>query len=196
MSMPVKKTMLSAVLLCALAPASFAALCPSAAAAASTDGSTGATVAPSGAPSPGNSSATQSQPSLSSQEGISLATWFGPGLFGNQTACGQVLTKRLIGVANRTLPCGTLVKVSYRGHNLTIPVVDRGPYGPLHAKWDLTQAAAKQLGLTETEKIDATIVGHTQNSPELGLPSGQDSPSSQAGKPAPSAGTTGAAAAA
>ncbi len=205
MSTPVKKTMLSAVLLCALAPTGFAALTsPALAAAVSSGGSTGATAAPSGAPGSGASGAgsadatpAQSTPSSQapgSQEGISLATWFGPGLFGNQTACGQVLTKRLVGVANRTLPCGTLVKVAYRGRNLTIPVVDRGPYGPLHAKWDLTQAAARQLGMTETEKVDATIVGHIQNSPELGLPAGHGS--SQASKLlAPSAGVTGGAAA-
>ena len=35
---------------------------------------------------------------------------------------------RLVGVANRTLPCGTLVQVSYGGHPLTVPVLDRGPY--------------------------------------------------------------------
>jgi hypothetical protein len=43
--------------------------------------------------------------------------------------------------------------------------------------------------MTETEKIEATIVGHTENSPELGLPTGQGS--SQAAKPTPSVGATG-----
>ena len=45
-----------------------------------------------------------------------IATWFGPGFYGQTTACGQILTPEIVGVANRTLPCGTLVKVSYRGH--------------------------------------------------------------------------------
>src|ERR1700689_2099840 len=66
------------------------------------------------------------------------ATWFGPGFYGKRTACGQTLTPSVIGVANRTLPCGTLVKVSYRGHELTVPVLDRGPYGHNGADWDLT----------------------------------------------------------
>src|ERR1700691_1830468 len=39
-----------------------------------------------------------------------IATWFGPGFYGQATACGQTLTPAVIGVANRTLPCGTLVK--------------------------------------------------------------------------------------
>ena len=42
-----------------------------------------------------------------------IATWFGPGFYGKKTACGQTLTPAIVGVANRTLPCGTLVKVSY-----------------------------------------------------------------------------------
>ena len=46
---------------------------------------------------------------------VALATWFGPGFYGQTTACGQTLTPAVVGVANRTLPCGTLVKVSYRG---------------------------------------------------------------------------------
>ncbi len=48
-----------------------------------------------------------------------IATWFGPGFYGQQTACGQTLTPATVGVANRKLPCGTLVKVTYHGQRLT-----------------------------------------------------------------------------
>src|SRR3954449_1126371 len=71
-----------------------------------------------------------------------LATWFGPGFYGQTTACGQTLTPSVVGVANRTLPCGTLVKFSYKGRGLTAPVIDRGPYGHNGAQWDLTTEAA------------------------------------------------------
>lgn len=98
-----------------------------------------------------------------------IATWFGPGFYGKQTACGQVLTPQVVGVANRTLPCGTLVKVTYRGHSLTVPVLDRGPYSH-HADWDLTAGAATALGITETVRIATTIVGSTPNTPTLGEP--------------------------
>src|SRR5262245_34822899 len=54
-----------------------------------------------------------------------LATWFGPGFYGQTTACGQTLTPAVVGVANRTLPCGTLVRVTYHGHALVVPVLDR-----------------------------------------------------------------------
>jgi rare lipoprotein A len=98
-----------------------------------------------------------------------IATWFGPGFYGKRTACGQKLTPSVVGVANRTLPCGTLVKVTYKGRTLTVPVLDRGPYAH-HADWDLTAGAAQQLGITETVRIATTIVGSTPNTASLGLP--------------------------
>jgi rare lipoprotein A len=98
-----------------------------------------------------------------------LATWFGPGFYGQQTACGQTLTPATVGVANRKLPCGTLVKVSYRGQRLTLPVVDRGPYGN-GADWDLTAAAAQALGIEDTVHIATAVVGAVPNTPSLGLP--------------------------
>src|ERR1700716_934667 len=95
-----------------------------------------------------------------------IATWFGPGFYGRKTACGQTLTPTVIGVANRTLPCGTLVKVSYNGHTLTVPVVERGPYSN-GADWDLTAGAAQALAVTETVRIGTRIVGSAPNSPAL-----------------------------
>src|ERR1019366_9234777 len=99
-----------------------------------------------------------------------IATWFGPGFYGKQTACGQTLTPGVVGVANRTLPCGTLVKVSYAGHALTVPVLDRGPYSHIGADWDLTSGAAQALGITETVRIGTRVVGSAPNTPALGLP--------------------------
>jgi len=98
-----------------------------------------------------------------------IATWFGPGFYGKKTACGQTLTPSVVGVANRTLPCGTLIKVVYRGRSVTVPVLDRGPYAH-HADWDLTAGAARALGVTETVRIKTEVVGHTANTPTLGLP--------------------------
>src|SRR5271155_90064 len=71
-----------------------------------------------------------------------IATWFGPGFYGKQTACGQTLTPAVVGVANRTLPCGTLVQITYDGNSVTLPVLDRGPYSKVGADWDLTAGAA------------------------------------------------------
>jgi len=57
-----------------------------------------------------------------------LASWYGPGFYGNRTACGQVYTPQIAGVAHKTLPCGTLLVLSHGGRNVTVAVIDRGPY--------------------------------------------------------------------
>jgi hypothetical protein len=73
------------------------------------------------------------------------ATWYGPGLYGNHTACGQTLLADTVGVAHRTLPCGTTIKLAYHGHYLVTQVIDRGPYTPGN-DFDLTNGARRALG--------------------------------------------------
>jgi rare lipoprotein A len=80
------------------------------------------------------------------------ATYFGPGLYGEKTYCGQMLTPMLVGVAHRKLPCGTQVAILYDGRELIVPVVDRGPFTGGY-DWDLTQATADALGFTSSGEI-------------------------------------------
>jgi len=80
-------------------------------------------------------------------------SWYGPGFYGNGTACGQTLTKTLMGVAHRSLPCGTLVTFRYKGRTVTVPVVDRGPY-VAGRTWDLTKGACTALGHCFTGPIE------------------------------------------
>jgi rare lipoprotein A len=115
-----------------------------------------------------------------------IATWFGPGFYGQKTACGQTMSPAIVGVASRTLPCGTLVLVNYRGHRLTVPVIDRGPYANNGAMWDLTWGAASALTITETVRIKTKVVGQAANSPLLGVPT-EAKPTAEA---APSGGTS------
>jgi hypothetical protein len=82
------------------------------------------------------------------------ATWYGPGFYGRTTACGQTMSRYLVGVAHKTLPCGSNVAVMYKGRVMTVPVVDRGPYAN-GASWDLTYAAARALGFRYTDVIGA-----------------------------------------
>ncbi|HET9104361.1 MAG TPA: septal ring lytic transglycosylase RlpA family protein [Solirubrobacteraceae bacterium] len=84
----------------------------------------------------------------------SVATLYGPGFYGRRTACGRRLTRSMIGVANRTLPCGSTVAIDYHGRTLQVPVIDRGPYAN-HADWDLTMATARAIGITGTVKLGA-----------------------------------------
>ncbi len=64
-------------------------------------------------------------------------SWYGPGFYGNRTACGYAYTKKILGVANRTLPCGTMVTFMYKGIVKRVPVIDRGPY-VAGRQWDLS----------------------------------------------------------
>ncbi|MEA2156040.1 MAG: rare lipoprotein [Solirubrobacteraceae bacterium] len=74
-----------------------------------------------------------------------MASFYGPGFFGRQTACGVTLMPETTGVAHRRLPCGTLVQIMYRGREIIVPVIDRGPFSNRYS-WDLTQATADALG--------------------------------------------------
>lgn len=86
------------------------------------------------------------------------ATWYGPGFWGNQTACGVTLTPTTIGTAHKNLPCGTQVTFSNQGRSITATVIDRGPYRKGYA-WDLTKKAAKRIGFLTvgSGKIRATV---------------------------------------
>jgi hypothetical protein len=88
----------------------------------------------------------------------SIATHFGGGFYGSRTACGTVLTRQTIGVAHKTLPCGTVLEFYYRGRTVRAPVVDRGPYAN-NAAWDLTMAASRALGFNGKDYVGAIKVG-------------------------------------
>jgi rare lipoprotein A len=98
-----------------------------------------------------------------------VATWYGPGLFGRHTACGQVLSHRIMGVAHKTLPCGTPVELSFGGRTITVPVIDRGPFSN-GARYDLTFAAAQALGLTQTATIGVAPRRGATMEPPLAAP--------------------------
>jgi hypothetical protein len=72
------------------------------------------------------------------------ASYYGPGLYGNGMACGGTLLPGTLGVAHKSLPCGTMVTLRYHGHTVTVPVVDRGPY-VAGRDFDLTTATRERL---------------------------------------------------
>jgi hypothetical protein len=85
------------------------------------------------------------------------STWYGPGFYGNRTACGQKLTRSTLGVAHKTLPCGTKVALRANGRSVVVPVIDRGPYAR-GVTYDLTAATAERLGVMHTAQIGAAIL--------------------------------------
>ena len=103
----------------------------------------------------------------------STATLYGPGFYGHRTACGQRLRRWTVGVANRTLPCGTPIQIYYKGLVITVPVIDRGPYAH-GVNWDLTMATGRALGMLGTAVIGATAVPSAATlTPATAAPSAQ-----------------------
>ena len=80
------------------------------------------------------------------------ASWYGGG---GSLACGGSLTSSTIGVANKTLPCGTLVTLRYGTRSVRVPVIDRGPY-VAGREFDLTQATKLALGFGDTGEVWST----------------------------------------
>jgi hypothetical protein len=76
-------------------------------------------------------------------------SWYGPGFNGNGGACGMFGANGLgpedVGVAHRTLPCGTWVTFRYNGRTVVTQVKDRGPYVPGRI-WDMTRGLCEALG--------------------------------------------------
>ncbi len=87
-------------------------------------------------------------------------SWYGPGMYGQRTACGVALTKAAMGVASRTLPCGT--RVTFRnpanGRTVTVRVIDRGPYVSGRT-WDMTGGLCTYLDHCYTGSMYWKVAG-------------------------------------
>lgn len=80
------------------------------------------------------------------------ASWYGPGLYGNTTACGQVLQPGTAGVAHKGMACGKRVRICLAaargcaGPLVTTRVIDRGPYVGGRT-FDLTAPVRDAIGM-------------------------------------------------
>jgi hypothetical protein len=83
---------------------------------------------------------------------LAEASWYGGE---GSLACGGWLTSATMGVANKTLPCGTLVTLRYDGRTVRVPVIDRGPY-VAGREYDLTEATKRALGFEGVGEVWAT----------------------------------------
>ncbi len=80
------------------------------------------------------------------------ASYYGPGFYGGTTACGQTLSTGTIGVAHKTMPCGTKLKLRYGNRTVKAEVIDRGPYAG-DREFDLTEATKNKLGFPSTGTV-------------------------------------------
>ncbi len=81
---------------------------------------------------------------------VGLASYYGPGFNGEPTASGEVFDERKLVAASRTLPLGSVVRVTNldNGRTIRLRIIDRGPYGKNHRKGciiDVSKGAARRL---------------------------------------------------
>jgi peptidoglycan lytic transglycosylase len=82
------------------------------------------------------------------QEGV--ASWYGPGFAGHLTANGEIYNPEDFTAAHKTLPLGSIVRVTdlANGVSVLVRINDRGPYVGARII-DLSRAAASAIGITE-----------------------------------------------
>ena len=80
---------------------------------------------------------------------VGLASWYGPGFHGRQSASGERFNQNAMTAAHRSLPFGTRVRVTNlnNGRQVVVRINDRGPYSGRRVI-DLSAGAADQIGLT------------------------------------------------
>ena len=71
-------------------------------------------------------------------------TYYASRFDGRTMACGGIYRKEEVTVASSRLPCGSVVRIHFRGRSVVAPVTDRCNCGI-----DLSHAAARKIGLLD-----------------------------------------------
>ena len=93
---------------------------------------------------------------------VGLASWYGPGFHGEETASGEIFDQREMVAAHRTLPLGSVIRVTNleNGRRVTLRVIDRGPYGRNFRKGtivDVSRGAARRLRMVRDGLVKVRI---------------------------------------
>jgi len=102
------------------------------------------------------------EPSKAPQVQLGLASYYGPGFHGRETASGEIFDQRSMVAAHRTLPLGTVVRVTNlaNGRAVVLRVIDRGPYGRNFRKGtiiDVSKGAARELRFLEDGLVPVRV---------------------------------------
>ena len=86
------------------------------------------------------------------------ASWYGARFHGRRTASGEPFDMHALTAAHRTLPFGTLCRVTNRrnGRSVIVRVNDRGPFGKGRVI-DVSRAAAEVLDLVRAGHAPVTV---------------------------------------
>jgi len=88
------------------------------------------------------------------------ASWYGPGFVGNPTASGAPYDPERLTCAHKTLPLGTVVRVSRVGLAVSCLVNDRGPYVDGRII-DLSRAGSRALGFDGVATVTVEVLAPT-----------------------------------
>jgi len=92
---------------------------------------------------------------------VGLASWYGGKFHGRVTSSGEIFDTNELTAAHKTLPFGTMVKVTSfdNGRSVVVKINDRGPFVEGRII-DLSRAAADQIGMVGTgvARVSLTIV--------------------------------------
>ncbi len=90
------------------------------------------------------------------------ASWYGKAHQGALTASGERFDMHALTAAHRTLPFGTIVRVTHvkSGKSVNVRINDRGPFRSGRII-DLSYEAAKRLGIVDrgTARVELTVIG-------------------------------------
>jgi rare lipoprotein A len=91
---------------------------------------------------------------LADHEGFSeqgMASWYGRDFHGKKTSSGEIYDMNAMTAAHKTLPMGTMVRVTNKenGREAVVRINDRGPFVRGRVI-DVSYAAAKRLGLVKS----------------------------------------------
>lgn len=96
-----------------------------------------------------------------SSKAIMTASFYGEEFHGKRTSNGEIFDMYGNTAAHKTLPFGTILKVTYpsNGKSVVVEVNDRGPFIP-GRELDLSYGAARKIGLTAdgTGKVEVIVL--------------------------------------
>ena len=90
---------------------------------------------------------------------VGMASWYGPGFHGRRTASGERFNQNAMTAAHKTLPLGSLVRVTSLETNqsIIVRINDRGPYRRGFII-DLSKGAARALDMQGSDKVQLTVI--------------------------------------
>lgn len=118
--------------------------------------------APAPVPASAAPAAPASRTALHEHEQDGFATYVARSFHGKKSASGETFDERRLVAAHRTLPFGSVVRVTnvQNGRSVTVRIIDRGPYGKNYREGtiiDLSRAAARRLRMLRDGQIPARV---------------------------------------